>query len=388
MTNLLLQKDPVWLESLLVSATSGVIGLLSGDGYHVDVPAVLLLAASPLIRTVLSTDHCPPAYVCPVISLPSVAGDVLQLVGTMLATGMATMDVEIMMEVKETFKMLNIEAGLNGLQSRNSNVSIFEHDLNFRTTEVKHLQVLKSTANLDIDWNENLVTVKEETGFEDDHEQFIREEIINDREESNNLNTVLTEISQSEEYENLVTVKGETDIEEIEENDGQIITEETSSASNVEFNHLDKDISETIDAHNQNVRSVNILQYIHNCVQCPKKYQNKSHLLDHIQSVHELKRFKCHLCDKEFNHLRSVKRHVWVFHGDGSLTEFNREFNCVQCPKKYKYESPFLDHIQSVHELKCFKCPLCDKDFNTLSSVRRHTLASHNRVYAKIVKKV
>jgi len=398
MANILLQKDPVWLESLLVSATSGVIGLLSGDGYHVDVPAVLLLAASPLIRTVLSTDHCPPAYVCPVISLPSVAGDVLQLVGTILETGMATVGVEKMMEVQETFKMLKIEAGLIGLHYKNSSESIFEHDLKLGT------EVLKSTGNLDVDWNENLATVKEETGFDDDHEQSIHEENTNARKEFNNLNTVLTEISKSEECENLVTVKGETGIGEVEENNDY---EETYNARNVEFNHLNKDISEPNNEHNQTVRSVNILQCIecdkplskrcnllrhiyrvteisYNCVQCPKKYKYRSHLLEHVRSVHELKRFKCHLCDKEFNYQSSVKKHVVAFHGDGSLTEFN----CVQCPKKYKYISHLLDHIRSIHELIRFKCPLCDKDFNSLSSVRRHTLASHNRVYSKIVKKV
>jgi len=295
MTNLLLQKDPVWLESLLVSATSGVIGLLSGDGYHVDVPAVLLLAASPLIRTVLSTDHCPPAYVCPVISLPSVAGDVLQLVGTMLATGMANVGVEKMMEVQEAFKMLRIEAELI-LRFQNSSGSSLEHDLTIRTMEVKGSQHIKS-----IDTVGNLVTVKSETL---------------------NLNQVITEISQSEEQENLLTVKVEPDNEEIKENSDylQFITEETSNVREVEYT-FKEDIPELKLVQNLNVKPVNILH----CDQCDKIFFERYNLLKHIRHKH---------------------------------SNTATEFNCAQCPKKFKWKKHLLVHVKGVHELKLFKCHL------------------------------
>ena len=88
----------------------------------------------------------------------------------MLATGMATMDVEKMMEVKEAFKMLRIEEEMI-LRFQSSSGSSLEHDLTNRTMEVKGSQHIKSTETLG-----NLVTVKSETL---------------------NLNQVITEISLS-----------------------------------------------------------------------------------------------------------------------------------------------------------------------------------------------
>ena len=83
-----LKRDAVWLESLPMSDTSGTIVLLSGDGCQVVVPAVLLLAASPLVRNML-TDHLPPIYSPIFLSLPAVTGDVLQVVGEILSSGTA-----------------------------------------------------------------------------------------------------------------------------------------------------------------------------------------------------------------------------------------------------------------------------------------------------------
>ena len=47
---------------------------------QVVVPAVVLLAASPLARNILS-DHLPPSYSPIVMSFPAVTEDVLQVVG-------------------------------------------------------------------------------------------------------------------------------------------------------------------------------------------------------------------------------------------------------------------------------------------------------------------
>eukprot|EP00092_Neocalanus_flemingeri_P025838 GFUD01028005.1.p1 GENE.GFUD01028005.1~~GFUD01028005.1.p1 ORF type:complete len:144 (-),score=30.47 GFUD01028005.1:623-1054(-) len=108
--------DPVWLETLPLVDSSSVISLIGSDGGQVAVPAVLLLASSPLVRAVLSKDHSPPVYVPPVISLPSVSGDVLQVVGTMLAAGTAFVSEGMKVKVQEAFKMLRIEPCVFDLQ--------------------------------------------------------------------------------------------------------------------------------------------------------------------------------------------------------------------------------------------------------------------------------
>jgi hypothetical protein len=114
--NYVLKRDPVWMESLPLLHASGTIDLLSGDGCHVSVPTALLLAPSKLVRNIL-TDLLPPAYIPLVLSLPSVTGEVLQVVGELLATGTASVNTDRMREeVNMVFKMMQIQALLVSCQ--------------------------------------------------------------------------------------------------------------------------------------------------------------------------------------------------------------------------------------------------------------------------------
>ena len=54
---------------LFKSDTFGPLALLSEDGCHVPVPAVLLLALSPLVRSLMA-DLLPPAHNHHVLSIP------------------------------------------------------------------------------------------------------------------------------------------------------------------------------------------------------------------------------------------------------------------------------------------------------------------------------
>ena len=103
--------DPVWLPPQSHSY-SGTVILLQGDDVHgqpVDVPADLLLAVSPLLRSILSAGHLPPAYYQPAISLPSVTYQVLQIVKELFSSGMVSIDKRTKVtEIQSVFKMLGI----------------------------------------------------------------------------------------------------------------------------------------------------------------------------------------------------------------------------------------------------------------------------------------
>ena len=87
--NLILKRDPVRLQCLPApDASAALILLLGGDGQQVAVPAPLLLAASPLVKSIL-TGHLPPAYSPCCLSLPATTVDVLQVFGDIIATGAA-----------------------------------------------------------------------------------------------------------------------------------------------------------------------------------------------------------------------------------------------------------------------------------------------------------
>jgi len=113
--SLFLKKDgdPAWLPPK-AHYYSGTVILLQGDdgdvpGQPVDVPADLLLAVSPLVRSILSAGHLPPAYHQPVIILPSVSCQVLQTVRELFVSGMVSADTRTKVrDIQSVFKMLGI----------------------------------------------------------------------------------------------------------------------------------------------------------------------------------------------------------------------------------------------------------------------------------------
>ena len=117
-----LRRDAVWLESLHTADHAVTLLLLGGDGHQVAVPAPLLLAASPLVRNIL-TDHLPPAYSQCFLSLPSATEDVLEVVRDILATGVAAgAHKDRIDEVRQVFDMLGVNAPLVSCHSESINV--------------------------------------------------------------------------------------------------------------------------------------------------------------------------------------------------------------------------------------------------------------------------
>ena len=80
---LVLKRHPVWIEFLPQrdSSLESTVLLLGDDGCQVLVPGALLLAASPLVRSICA-GHCIPPALSPIVpSVPAVPGDMLQAVG-------------------------------------------------------------------------------------------------------------------------------------------------------------------------------------------------------------------------------------------------------------------------------------------------------------------
>eukprot|EP00092_Neocalanus_flemingeri_P098611 GFUD01125752.1.p1 GENE.GFUD01125752.1~~GFUD01125752.1.p1 ORF type:complete len:333 (+),score=63.03 GFUD01125752.1:30-1028(+) len=317
----LLKRDSTWFESVPLSDTSSVISLLSGDGYQVDVPAILLLATSPLVRAILSIDHTPPAYIHPIISLPSVAGDALLGLGAMLASGIASVSAEKKIEIIEAFKMLKIEVFLNDLQIQSASGTDLAQDFEQESVENR-------ASTLEVDCNENILNIKSEcldsdAGIEDievyDSGQYVTNEIV--KVEEGGLHSLKEETSMSE------------------ENVPKIHVESVCSLQNADSEFF--------------------------CVMCPKKYNRIANLRRHIQSVHELKTFKCPLCEKNFTQNSSLKMHIQTVHE-------MRTFKCHLCDKNFSRNSGLKIHVQTVHEMKTVYCHVCGQNF------RKDNLCRHN----------
>ena len=118
---LTLKRDPVWLDSLFRCSLNETPAILVGeDGGQVPVPAAILLAASPLVRSISSTGRIHPA-VCPIaLSVPTtVSGEVLEAVVEIMTKGSAKLNVDNIVNIKEVFCLLEIESVLNSNKFEN-----------------------------------------------------------------------------------------------------------------------------------------------------------------------------------------------------------------------------------------------------------------------------
>ena len=111
--SILLKRDPDWLNiSLVTDADYGAISLLSEDGHQVPVPRATLLTASPLLRSMVHDLH--PAVHGPLVLSLTISGDVLLLVGDILAKGVANVKGFMLKEeVQRVLMMMGIEAPLD-----------------------------------------------------------------------------------------------------------------------------------------------------------------------------------------------------------------------------------------------------------------------------------
>ena len=107
--SLKLKRESVWLDFLLLSDdTNEAHAIIIGDdGCQVPVPAVILLAASPLVRSLSAPSCCPVA-----ISVPTVSEDVLRAVVEIMKVGQVEMNYELIDDVADVLKLLEVGAEL------------------------------------------------------------------------------------------------------------------------------------------------------------------------------------------------------------------------------------------------------------------------------------
>ena len=107
------------------------------------------------------------------------------------------------------------------------------------------------------------------------------------------------------------------------------------------------------------------------CDQCNKQYSHKSHLNQHIASVHDGKKHECDHCKKQFSHRSSLKVHIDAVH-EGT------KFDCDMCDKTFTQKNSLKIHIKTVHEKKRpFACEICGKSFQDKNGMKRHLRLVH-----------
>ena len=88
--------------------------------------------------------------------------------------------------------------------------------------------------------------------------------------------------------------------------------------------------------------------------------------------------FSCDLCQKTFQHERSLKRHRLTHQ-----PEKNPLRSCPHCPATFNRADNLKNHIKNTHSSpaskKSFTCALCPKFFSELKNLKRPIRQSHQQ---------
>jgi len=294
--SLILKRDPVWLQCLPPPDASATLLLLGGDGQQVAVPAALLLAASPVVRSIL-TDHLPPAYSPCCLSLPATTGDVLQVFGDILATGAAAGAHEDKIEeVQQVFEMMEVDAWIVKCHLESIHLEqVLEKDLKLECFDGE------SGTNLD---EENICQFEGMVKLETDVvEAVCRLPLLN-----------LTK--------NL----------------------EQNQTIGIPYNNCTKKFRQKSSLQNRCIDSVH-KKIEYTCNHCTDKFSYKSNLSNlkrHIDSVHKKIKYTCNHCTDKFSCKTYLKKHINSVHK-------KIKYQCSFCPQNFSYKQSLVKHTARVH---------------------------------------
>ena len=106
------------------------------------------------------------------------------------------------------------------------------------------------------------------------------------------------------------------------------------------------------------------------CKDCYKTFLRQEALRRHRTFTHDgiTSPFKCDICDKAYSELGTLNRHKRTVHGG------ERNFKCTDCPAKYAQMQDLEKHVQSGNHYRDAICPYCEERmvFKSKSAWRKH----------------
>jgi hypothetical protein len=125
------------------------------------------------------------------------------------------------------------------------------------------------------------------------------------------------------------------------------------------------------------------------CSKCPKSYDRKASLVNHVKVVHQTKRpYKCEVCDAAFKASNHLRRHRMIHSGV-------KPYRCEICPDRFFMQKSNLQiHMlthnkdskvaQLLHECdwgsNTFQCKLCPhRVFSQKGNLRTHIILVHGK---------
>ncbi len=104
------------------------------------------------------------------------------------------------------------------------------------------------------------------------------------------------------------------------------------------------------------------------CDICKAGFNNNALLVKHKRKIHNIYEFvECSLCNIKFNTPSQLQSHNIYVHST------DRSFRCIQCDSSFKTQGDLTRHVKYKHEItEAFICSKCGGKFNW-----KHNLTSH-----------
>ncbi|XP_049902815.1 zinc finger protein 236-like [Epinephelus moara] len=106
----------------------------------------------------------------------------------------------------------------------------------------------------------------------------------------------------------------------------------------------------------------------HRCDQCPQTFNVEFNLTLH-KSTHTTCDFTCPVCNKKFSRIASLKSHIMLHEKEENLI-------CAECGDEFVLQSQLSLHLEEHRKelsgIKVYTCKTCDKEFKTSAHLKEH----------------
>uniref|UniRef100_A0A3Q3IK56 Zinc finger protein 865 n=1 Tax=Monopterus albus TaxID=43700 RepID=A0A3Q3IK56_MONAL len=120
----------------------------------------------------------------------------------------------------------------------------------------------------------------------------------------------------------------------------------------------------------------------HRCERCPQTFNVEFNLMLH-KSTHTTSDFTCPVCNKKFSRIASLKSHIMLHEKEENLI-------CAECGDEFVLQSQLSLHLEEHRKelsgIKVFTCKTCNKEFKTSVHLKDH-MKSHVKMSSRNYKK-